>query len=216
MIKLHHLEKIPDFKTDDMQFVDMAIGFYDLVISFDNVLNKAYIFSSGYPEFTLPARKQRAKERITWLLNEIAKIDTPPEPNLVKISAQDIHSNFSKPDYLKAVDKTRDYILAGDIFKGTVSQRFKTTLPKNLTPYDLYLRLRTVNQAPFSGYFNIDHHQIIASASPERFLKLDKHRVETRPIKGTRPRSKDPQADKKLIAELQASEKRSSRKCDDC
>ncbi len=204
---VQHLEKIPEFNQDDMGFCDLAVGFYDLVMAFDNVLNKTYIFSSGYPEFTLPTRKQRAKDRINWLLNEIAKIDTPPEPNLVKIPAQEISSNFSKTAYLKAVEQTRNYILAGDIFEGTVSQRFKSTLPKNLSPYDLYLRLRAVNQAPFSGYFNIDNHQIIASASPERFLKLDHHLIETRPIKGTRPRSKDPLKDKKLIADLQASEK---------
>lgn len=204
---VHHLENIPRFKQDDMQFVDMAVGFYDLVIAFDNLLNKTYIFSSGYPEVTLPARKQRAKDRISWLLNEIAQIQDLPEPDRTKIAFEDIHANFSQIDYLHAVDKTRDYILAGDIFEGTVSQRFKTTLPDALSPYDLYLRLREVNQAPFSGYFNINHKQIIASASPERFLKVENNLVETRPIKGTRPRSKDLQEDKKLIAELHASEK---------
>lgn len=204
---VHHLENIPRFKQDDMQFVDMAIGFYDLIMAFDNLLNKTYIMSSGYPELKLSDRKQRAKNRITWLLNEIAQITDSPEPNRTKIASQDIHSNFKQADYLQAVEKTRQYILAGDIFEGTVSQRFKTTLPKTLSPYDLYLRLREVNQAPFSGYFNINNDQIIASASPERFLKLENGLIETRPIKGTRPRSKDLQEDKKLIAELQASEK---------
>lgn len=204
---VHHLEKIPHFKTDDMQFVDMAIGFYDLVLAFDNLFNKAYIFSSGYPEQDISAREQRAKKRLNWLLDEISKIPAPPEPNLTPILAENIHSNFIHKDYLDAVQKTRDYILAGDLFEGTVSQRFQTKLPDSLTPYDLYLRLREVNQAPFSGYFNIDNHQIIASASPERFLRLQNGQIETRPIKGTRPRSANATEDKKLISELATSEK---------
>lgn len=204
---VHHLEKIPEFKQDDMGFYDLAVGFYDLVIAFDNVLNKTLIFSSGYPEFDPSTRKQRGQNRITYLLDEIAKINTSPEPNQEKIPANAISSNFSKKAYLNAVKQTRNYILAGDIFEGTVSQRFKTILPQNLSPYDLYLRLRTVNQAPFSGYFNIDNHQIIASASPERFLKLENKLIETRPIKGTRPRGKTPEQDQKFRAELKGSEK---------
>ena len=204
---VHHLETIPPFKQDDKQFFDLAVGFYDLVIAFDNVLNKAYIFSSGYPEQEATARPQQAKNRLTWLLNEIATITAPAEPNFTPILAADIHSNFSRANYIQAVQQTRDYILAGDIFEGTVSQRFSTTLPATVTPYDLYLRLRAHNQAPFAGYFNIDNHQVIASASPERFLKLQDHLVETRPIKGTRPRSQNQQEDKKQLADLQASEK---------
>jgi para-aminobenzoate synthetase component 1 len=204
---VHHLERIPKFKTDDMSFFDMAIGFYDLILAFDNVLNKTYVFSSGYPEFDLTTRKTHAKSRINWLLNEIAKINAPPELNLTPITAEHIHSNFNKTDYIQAVEKTRNYILEGDIFEGTVSQRFKTNLPNDLSPYDLYLRLREVNQAPFSGYFNIDNNQIIASASPERFLKLENKQVETRPIKGTRPRGRTVEEDNLLKAELKSSEK---------
>ncbi len=204
---VHHLENIPDFNKDDMGFFDMAIGFYDLILAFDHLLNKTYIFSSGYPELDLTARKQRAQNRRDWLLTEIAHLSPPPEPSCVKLNAQLIVSNFSQADYIKAVEKTQGYILAGDIFEGTVSQRFKASLPDGLSPYDLYLRLRKINPAPFSGYFNLDTHQIIASASPERFLKLNHTLVETRPIKGTRPRGKNPQEDKALLNELKASEK---------
>lgn len=102
------------------------------------------------------------------------------------------------------MQKVRDYILAGDIFQANISQRF--SLPKNISSFDLYSQLRKVNPAPFSAYLNFNE-IVIASASPERFLKLENNHVETRPIKGTRRRGKNPQEDKELAKELLQSKK---------
>lgn len=203
----HHIETLPNFKIDDMQFLDMAVGFYDLILSFDHTFHRAYIISSGFPEKTTFERNKRAKQRIKWLLDEIANVPECPPISRVTLSPQDISSNFTKDNYIEAVKKTREYILAGDIFEGTVSQRFKATLPSALPPYDLYRRLRIFNEAPFSAYLNIDNNTVIASASPERFLQLKNKQVETRPIKGTRKRGKTPKEDMMLAKELLSSEK---------
>ncbi len=81
-------------------------------------------------------------------------------------------------------------ILAGDIFQANLAQRFEAPLPADFDHFGFYRRLRTVNPAPFAAY--LDHIDfVIASASPERFLRVEGDRVETRPIKGTRPRFAD-------------------------
>jgi para-aminobenzoate synthetase component 1 len=110
-----------------------------------------------------------------------------------------LRSNFTHEGYLEAVQKARDYIIAGDIFQVNLSQRFETDMP--LPPYELYQRLRKINPAPFASYLNFDGVAVI-SASPERFLLLRGDHVETRPIKGTRPRGKDPAKDEALAREL--------------
>jgi para-aminobenzoate synthetase component 1 len=110
-----------------------------------------------------------------------------------------LKSNFSPEAYKKAVDRVREYIAAGDVFQVNLSQRFEADL--EIAPYELYKRLRTINPAPFASYLNFPGVTIV-SASPERFLKVQGDLVETRPIKGTRPRGRDPVEDERLACEL--------------
>jgi para-aminobenzoate synthetase component I len=104
------------------------------------------------------------------------------------------------------VRRVIDDILAGDVFQANLSQRFCADLPEGLGPYDLFRRLQAANPAPFGAYLKLDD-LVVAASSPERFLLLDGGRVETRPIKGTRPRGSTPGRDAALAAELAASEK---------
>jgi para-aminobenzoate synthetase component 1 len=115
-----------------------------------------------------------------------------------------LKSNFTPEEYIKAVDRVREYIAAGDVFQVNLSQRFEADL--KIPPYELYKRLRMVNPAPFASYLNFQGVTIV-SASPERFLKVQGDLVETRPIKGTRPRGKDPVEDERLAQELTHSTK---------
>ena len=96
-------------------------------------------------------------------------------------------SNFTRAAYEAAVQRVVDYILAGDIFQANLSQRFLAELPAGLDAWGLYRRLRRRNPAPFAAYLDFGEVEIV-SASPERFLELRGRQVETRPIKGTRPR----------------------------
>jgi para-aminobenzoate synthetase component 1 len=101
--------------------------------------------------------------------------------------------------------QVRDYIIAGDIFQANLSQRLEVPLEED--PWHLYRRLREVNPAPFAAYLEFDG-VVVASASPERFLCLDEAgKVETRPIKGTRPRGLSPLHDAALSQSLADSEK---------
>lgn len=115
-----------------------------------------------------------------------------------------IRSNFDKEDYLKAIKKAIDYIFAGDIFQVNLSQRFESEIA--ISPFQLYKRLRTINPAPFAAFLNFEG-VVVASSSPERFLRRSGNVVETRPIKGTRPRGRTPDEDRRLAQELLSSPK---------
>ena len=115
-----------------------------------------------------------------------------------------VTSNFSKDGYLQAVRRVIDYIYAGDVFQVNLSQRL--LLPARDDAVSLYRRLRRCDPAPQAGYFDLGDFQIL-SASPESFLRIRGREVETRPIKGTRPRTGDPAIDRASQAELLASEK---------
>jgi para-aminobenzoate synthetase component 1 len=113
-------------------------------------------------------------------------------------------SNFDRAGYLAAVRRAIDYVHAGDCFQANIAQRL--LCPAVLSPLELYRRLRARNAAPFAGLFDAGG-AVVASASPERFLRVAGGEVETRPIKGTRPRGRTPEEDRARAAELLASAK---------
>jgi para-aminobenzoate synthetase component 1 len=115
-----------------------------------------------------------------------------------------VTSNFDRRGYLRAVRRAIDYVHAGDCFQVNLAQRL--LCPARLPPLELYRRLRQRNPAPFAGYLDLGDF-VIASASPERFVRTLDGRVQTRPIKGTRPRGATPEEDQMRAAELLASAK---------
>lgn len=113
-------------------------------------------------------------------------------------------SNFTKTGYMSAVKKIKEYIAAGDVYQVNMSQRFEMDFEGDA--FSLFAKLYNDNPAPFFAYINAGDHQVV-STSPERFLAQTVERVETRPIKGTRPRGKTPSEDEKLGLELKQSKK---------
>ena len=200
----HFIERLPRTAVDDLKLPECYFGFYDLVLAFDNLQGKAYIISTGFPELEETKRIERAKKRLNELKTQmagasgsgaeasLAPASSPMEPVTLK-------GGFTHKEYTAAVEKARQYIISGDIFEVNLSQRFEAEL--SITPYQLYRRLRQINPAPFACYLGFDEVQVV-SASPERFLRLRGDRVETRPIKGTRPRGKTPKEDEALANEL--------------
>jgi para-aminobenzoate synthetase component 1 len=115
-----------------------------------------------------------------------------------------LRSTFTHRGYLSAVARVREYILAGDIFQANLSQRFQAGLAE--PPLAFYRRLRRTNPAAFGAFFDVGDFAVL-SVSPERFLRLSGRRVETRPIKGTRPRGLGPMHDALLGRVLAESDK---------
>lgn len=124
---------------------------------------------------------------------------TDPGTNPFMISDNGFQSNFTRADYLDAVEKIIDYIRAGDIYQVNLSQRFEAGFTGD--PYGVFVRLFQKNPAPFFSFVNAGDHQII-STSPERFVQRRGRFVETRPIKGTIARGKTGEEDASLGREL--------------
>jgi para-aminobenzoate synthetase component 1 len=216
------LERLPSPRYDDLNLPDLVLGLYDWLIAWDHREGRAWLVSTGLPE-TGAAATRRAEERMDWVRRHLARPGAgaggrrvvphrrgPPAPSYPVQGIEHgteigLRSSFTHRGYLDAVSRVREYIVAGDIFQANLSQRLEVPLEED--PWHLYRRLRAVNPAPFAAYLEFGGLSV-ASASPERFLKLDPSgRVETRPIKGTRPRGLSPEHDAALSRELLASEK---------
>jgi para-aminobenzoate synthetase component 1 len=200
----HFIESLPGEAADDLKLPECYLCFYDIILAFDNLEGKTYIISTGLPEITAVNRKNRAIERITKLKESLTEIEVSNcEGVSTSVSLTEkkvtIKADFSHQEYIAAIKKARQYIIDGDIFEVNLSQRFESQL--NITPYELYKRLRKINPAPFASYLGFDDVTVV-SASPERFLRLQGDFVETRPIKGTRPRSENYIKDEQLADEL--------------
>ena len=198
------LEKLPHQAIDDKGYPDMVLGWYDLVIAFDQVEKKAFIFSSGLPEREGKQRLDRAEKRLKQCLQWIKYLNPLPLSKKTKVGK--IVSNHSRESYIEAVNKAKNYIVEGDIFEVNLSQRFSAKISPDVDPLAIYDTLRSVNPAPFSGFARLGD-TVIASSSPERFLKVEGRYVETRPIKGTMRRSRCLVEDAVLAQQLHASEK---------
>ena len=222
-------ERIPAARHDDLALDDAVLGVYDWVLAWDHAAGRAWLVSSGLPERDPAARAARAAARAAAVR---ARLDAPapadgaewgpdhapgaPRPGRapshpIVLAAGDappgvrLRASFAREGYLRAVQRVRDYILAGDVFQANLAQRLEAPLVG--TAWALYRRLRAGNPAPFAAYADLPGATIV-SASPERFLRLAPDgAVETRPIKGTRPRGADPAADAALAGALAASAK---------
>ena len=219
------LERLPLARHDDLAVPDVALGVYDWVLAWDHEKSRAWLVSTGLPEGNPARRRIRAEARardVIGLLggaapsttSRVAAMLITPRGGVVPsyaVSATDwddtldVRSTFSRDDYLGAVQRVRDYVYAGDIFQANLSQRFEA--PLSGTAWSFYQRLRRRNAAPFGAFLDFPD-ALVASASPERFLRVDvSGHVETRPIKGTTPRGIGPEHDAHLGRALTESSK---------
>ncbi|MBY0510364.1 MAG: aminodeoxychorismate synthase component I [Rhodospirillaceae bacterium] len=184
------LEKLPAPKTTPWP-MDMVVGIYDTVVAFDMAQHQARVIA---PTAT------RA-EALAQRLGTARPVDGSP----IKATWR---AETARTVYESTVARALEAIHAGDIYQANITQRFLAEISENTASYDLYLRLRAATPAPFAAFMNAGEGLHILSASPERFLKADAAGgVETRPIKGTRPRGHSEAEDRALAAELLASAK---------
>ena len=183
----HFIEKLPNTTNDDLKFPDIFFEFYDRFFAINHFTNKIN---------EIIKNKQSADSCQRWI-NSNYQI-TGSASCLPPINS--LKSNFTKQEYLKAVRRVKEYIFAGDIYQANLSQRFE--IPLNKHPLELFQTLQKINPAPFSALLKPGDNQIIISSSPERFLKVKNGYIETRPIKGTRPRGKTKAQDNQFKKEL--------------
>jgi para-aminobenzoate synthetase component 1 len=210
------LERLPAPRADNLHLPDAWLGAYEWVVAWDHLEGKAWLIGrrgSGKagtsPLSTwwrggqgVRAPEGRFREILRRMRGPASAQRTAP---VIERVTPEFRSGFTRDEYLRSVERVRQYILAGDIFQANLSQRFEAPWPDE--PFDFYRRLMAVNPAPFAAFFRGDGFAV-ASASPERFLRVDSEgQVETRPIKGTRPRGATAEEDGRLAEDLLASAK---------
>jgi para-aminobenzoate synthetase component 1 len=196
--------RLPRRAENDLELPDCCVGFHDSLVAFDHRLDKTWIVSTGLrPDGSRDA--SQARRGLEWWQNRIEKEGEKDRTNsLFSLTPGPIESNLSREEFIAKVETAQSYIRAGDIYQVNLAHRLNVALDAD--SWELYRRLADVSPAPFSAWLDCGDIQI-ASSSPELFLKLSGAHIQTRPIKGTRPRSADPDEDARLSYELQSSEK---------
>jgi para-aminobenzoate synthetase component 1 len=226
----NYIEKLPQSVVDDIGLPMFYLNYYDRVLAYSHADARWYfirnffikgresesrcVFEAAFlkDDYVDPDVKDselagKVASELGGILNCLKK-PGDIRKNIIEryynknISDIKLRSNIKKADYLKGVIKAKEYIHDGDIYQANFSQRFEADMP--VEPIDLYYILREKNAAPFSAYMDFDWFSI-GSSSPERFLLLKGDIIETRPIKGTRPRGKDDLDDREKVAELKGS-----------
>ncbi len=189
------LERLPTIAEDAERIPEMAVGIYDWAVVVDHVERRSWLVGQGRDPDT----------DLKW--SRLAGMFSDPPRERARAPFRilsPVASNLTHDAYARAFRKIRGYIHDGDCYQVNLAQRFSAAASGD--PWLAYQRLRIINPAPFSAYLNTPYAQIL-SASPERFLKVEGGRVETKPIKGTRPRAGHARLDAELIEELRASGK---------
>ena len=218
---------IPAPRFRDSEFPLFWAGLYDVVLAIDHRERRAWLVSQGLPAAD-PAERRRLAEsrydrfRIRFEGALRASEDRPADPCEPRVPAvpmpfpavlppgplrpvaDGVRSNFSEQEYLAAVRRVIRYIRAGDVFQVNLSQRLY--LPAVCPPLPAYLALRRSNPAPMAAFLDLGDRRLL-STSPERLVRIQGRHVETRPIKGTRPRAADPGCDDAAARTLAADEK---------
>ena len=202
------LESLPATNPADEALPELDVGFYDWVLAADNLSGERWLIATGLPAGTGVASRARLAE-IEARLDAPAEYSKEPEGSKEAGMAPDwkplrFRSNVGRADYLKAVRRAKGYIAAGDIYQVNLSHRLEGWW--HGSAWTLYERLRAASPVSYGAYLDLGDFKVL-SASPERFLRFDEGRVETRPIKGTRPRGATADEDRALAAGLLASEK---------
>jgi anthranilate synthase component 1 len=195
------IERLPDPPPDPLNLPDAVLMRPTITAIFDNIRDEILIVTPVWPEKGLDARAAyaRASERLNDAVNDLERpapaVAAPPVlPPMVAPE-----SNTTHDDYLKIVERAKEYIRAGDVFQVVPSQRFRR--PFTLPPFSLYRALRRLNPSPFLYHLAFPGFNIVGS-SPEILVRLRDGVVTIRPIAGTRMRGKTPEEDKALAEEL--------------
>ncbi|MEX6502837.1 aminodeoxychorismate synthase component I [Pseudomonas zhanjiangensis] len=175
------LEKLPTQARDDLGLGDARFGLYDWALISDHQLETSQLV------FHPSVAAERRQRLISLLESEQPR---PAQPFRLD---QTFQADISEADYHQAFERIQTYIQAGDCYQVNFAQRFRA--PYQGSPWAAYQALRAACPTPFAGYQALGDEGAIISLSPERFLRVSQGQVETRPIKGTRPRGGTPEAD---------------------
>jgi anthranilate synthase component I len=205
---VRQLERIGELAKDDLGVPDAELMFFDRLLAFDHLRHQIHIVAAADVSASTPEQAyKRALRDIASLERKLASGLSPDlwakaqKPKRGKLK---IHFGTSREAYVKAVERCKEYIVAGDIFQVVYSQRLD--FEPQVAPFDLYRALRQVNPSPYLYFLrNGDTH--ILGSSPELLVRVTGRNLEYRPIAGTRPRGPDQAEDARLEQEMRNDEK---------
>ncbi len=197
--------RVPAFREDDVKAPDAVFMFFTSVVVFDHVKHQVYLIANariGELASLEDSYRQGCKEveELEACLARPVQLPDGPRPQ----GPLELRSNIGREAFYAAVEKAREYILAGDILQVVLSQRLE--MVPGVHPFQIYRALRNVNPSPYLFYLQLGDSAVVGS-SPEMLVKVDGKRIEYRPIAGTRPRGATPEQDQALAADLLADEK---------
>jgi anthranilate synthase component 1 len=222
---VRQIERLPNHATDELGIPDACLLFFDEVLAFDHVRKQIWMVVTADVTLESPAEAyDRAIRRLgrleKHLTQPLPKIRPPKTPGKLKVAYR-----TRKRDYLAAVERTREYIAAGDVFQAVISQRFD--ISPGVDTFQVYRALRTVNPSPYMYFLRFategplglakkpaqrsrtaKREMIeLAGSSPELLVRVHNRKVEYRPIAGTRPRGATEKEDLALAEEMLHDEK---------
>lgn len=198
---VRHVERLPDGNPRQIGSWESTFFLCDTLLIFDNTRQTIKVVSNVHLGAGVdPAQAYAAAgERIETLIQRLrtplpARVSRPPSA-----SPRPFTANFTREDFILAVERAKEYVRAGDVFQVVLSQRFSTQLQAD--PFDVYRALRTINPSPYMFFLRFGE-TLVVGASPEVLVRKEGDRVELRPIAGTRPRGASLEADLRFEQEL--------------
>jgi anthranilate synthase component I len=217
---VRRIERLPTRAKDDLQLPDACLAFFHDIVAFDHVKKELLLIVNADVRAQAPkAAYAAAVRRLAALERRLAKPLPASRRSKHTASKLAVKKCTRKADYLRAVERTREYIAAGDVFQAVISQRFEVDPGDD--PFAVYRALRIVNPSPYMYFLqlNVDADAgarnartkpepiYIVGSSPELLVRVKQRQVEYRPIAGTRPRGQDEEEDERRAADLRADAK---------
>ena len=210
---VRQLEKIGEHAQDDLSLPDAELMFFDRLLAFDHLRHQIHIVAAA------DVTRESARRAYDRALHDIALLERRLEAGLSaglwrrsartkagtpKAGKLKVHARTRREDFLRSVERAKEYIAAGDIFQVVLSQRLDFT--PAVAPFDLYRALRQVNPSPYLYFLRLGDTHILGS-SPEMLVRVTGRKLEYRPIAGTHPRGQDEAEDLRLEQQMRADEK---------
>jgi len=194
-----NLEVLPDHSEDELGLPDMAIGIYEVAIITCHEQRKSWL---------LDVSGQNRKLKEFWL-DLINGIDNEREERIDISHAWQalgsLNRAFDRDGYHQSFERVKTYLQEGDCYQVNLTNRFDVAVQGNA--WQSYLKMRSMSSAPFGAFMNFPFATVLSN-SPEKFIECIEGNIQTKPIKGSRPRNLDvPAQDLKLIKELKRSKK---------
>jgi anthranilate synthase component 1 len=196
-------ERLPDRPPDPLGLPTCYLVLTDVVVIFDHVAHTMRIVANAAVDGSAAAAYQTAVETIEKVVERLRGPLVVPDPS-GRVEGV-MHQETSAPDYLRAVERAKEYVAAGDIFQVVLSRRFSARTA-GVDALDVYRALRMVNPSPYMFFLDFADVKVVGS-SPELLVRLENGVIEARPLAGTRPRGLNGDDDARLAAELLADEK---------